>query len=510
LAATKETRYAALHLVWPRKLSVVGDRLEGTVMFDAISALTLARMQFAFTVSFHFIFPSFTIGLASYLMVLEGLWLRSGRDVYLQLFQYWLKIFAITFGMGVVSGIVMAYQFGTNWAVFSDKAGPVIGPLMAYEVLTAFFLEAGFLGVMLFGLDKVGKKLHFAATCMVALGTAISTFWIIAVNSWMQTPQGYAINAKGQFYTTDWLAVIFNPSMPYRLAHVLLAAYLTTALIVGGAGAWHLLKDRRDGRSPREGTRVMFSMAMWMAAIVAPIQIVVGDEHGLNTLAHQPSKVAAMEGHYRSFPGGEGGGAPLIVFGIPDDAKQEMRHKVEIPSLGSMILKHDSSAPLAGLDAFPATDRPSVAITFWSFRIMVAIGLAMLGLGIWSLIARFNGTLYSQRWLHRLALLMGPSGIVAVLAGWTTTEVGRQPFTVFGLLRTADSASPLAAPAVAASLIAFVIVYFGVFGFGTWFILKLMAHEPHPGEAGPTRGDAPRVPILGAAAELDPLAQPAE
>ncbi len=461
-------------------------------MFDTISALTLARMQFAFTVSFHFIFPSFTIGLASYLMVLEGLWIRTGRDVYLQLFKYWLKIFAITFGMGVVSGIVMAYQFGTNWAVFSDKAGPVIGPLMAYEVLTAFFLEAGFLGVMLFGLERVGKQLHFAATCMVALGTAISAFWIIAVNSWMQTPQGFGVNANGQFFATDWLAVIFNPSMPYRLVHVLLAAYLTTALVVGGAGAWHLLADRRHRRVPSEGTRIMFSMAMWMAAIVAPIQILAGDDHGLNTLAHQPMKIAAMEGHYRSFPGGEGGGAPLILFGIPDDQAQVMRYKVEIPAMGSLILKHDTSASLAGLDTVPMADRPPVAITFWSFRIMVGIGFLIAALGIWSLLARARGRLYEWPWLHRLALVMGPAGFVAVLAGWVTTEVGRQPYTVFGVLRTVDSASPLAAPAVAASLIAFVIVYFTVFGAGTWFIIRLMGHEPHPGEQGPTRGEPVR------------------
>ncbi len=457
-------------------------------MFETISALTLARMQFAFTVSFHFIFPAFTIGLASYLMVLEGLWLKTGRDVFHQLFQYWVKIFAITFGMGVVSGIVMAYQFGSNWAVFSDKAGPVIGPLMAYEVLTAFFLEAGFLGVMLFGLDKVGKTLHFAATCMVALGTAISTFWIISVNSWMQTPQGYGINANGQYFATDWWAVIFNPSMPYRLTHVLLAAYLTTAMVVGGAGAWHLLKDRRAGAKPSEGTQIMFSMAMWMAAIVAPLQVVVGDVHGLNTLIHQPAKIAAMEGHYRSFRGGEGGGAPLILFGIPDDKDQVMRYKIEVPAMGSVILKHDRQAALAGLDAVPPGDRPSVAITFWSFRIMVALGFAMVGMGLWSLFERWRGGLYDSHWLHRLALVMGPMGFVAVLAGWTTTEVGRQPFTIYGLLRTIESASPLAAPAVAASLMAFVIVYFTVFGAGTWFIIKLMGHEPHPGEQGPARG----------------------
>ncbi|MFZ4111185.1 MAG: cytochrome ubiquinol oxidase subunit I [Polymorphobacter sp.] len=471
-------------------------------MLDAISAIALARIQFAFTVSFHFIFPSFTIGLASYLMVLEGLWLKTRRDVYLQLFRYWLKIFAITFGMGVVSGIVMAYQFGTNWAVFSDKTGPVIGPLMAYEVLTAFFLEAGFLGVMLFGLEKVGRKLHFVATCMVALGTAISTFWIIAVNSWMHTPAGYAINADGQFVTTDWWAVIFNPSMPYRLVHVLLAAYLTTALVVGGAGAWHLLKDRREGRVPREGTRIMFSMAMWMAAIVAPLQIYAGHAHGENTLEYQPAKISAMEGHYDSYPGGPGGGAPLILFGLPDDVAQVMRFKLEIPQIGSIILKNDIEAPLDGLDKVEPDNRAPVAITFWSFRLMVGIGLLMLLMGGWSLWARLRGNLFANPWLHRLALLMGPSGFVAVLAGWTTTEVGRQPFTVFGLLRTAESASPLAAPAVAASLIAFILVYFTVFGIGTWFIIKLMGHEPHPGTTGPMRGEITR------AAGLTPGAVP--
>ena len=479
-------------------------------MFDAISALTLARMQFAFTISFHFIFPALTIGLASYLMILEALWLRSGRDVFLQLFRYWLKIFAITFGMGVVSGIVMAYQFGTNWAVFSDKAGPVIGPLMAYEVLTAFFLEAGFLGVMLFGLERVGKTLHFAATCMVALGTAISAFWIIAVNSWMQTPQGYGINDKGQFFTTSWMEVIFNPSMPYRLVHVLLAAYLTTAMVVGGAGAWHLLRDRRRGNAPSEGTRIMFSMAMWMAAIVAPLQILAGHAHGANTLQYQPAKVSAMEGHYESYPGGPDGGAPLILFGIPDDKAQVMRHKVEIPLVGSIILKNDIEAPIAGLDTVAPENRAPVEIVFWTFRIMVGIGILMLVMGVWSLWARWRGSLYASPWLQRLALFMGPMGFVAVLAGWATTEVGRQPFTVFGLLRTADSASPLEAPAVAASLIAFVIVYFAVFGVGTWFIIKLMGHEPHPGEQGPTRGDLTRTAGITPAPQVDPHAVMAE
>jgi len=463
-------------------------------MADAETALLLARIQFAFTVSFHFIFPAFSIGLASYLAVLEALWLKTGKEVYHILFKFWLKIFAIAFAMGVVSGIVMSYQFGTNWSVFSDKAGPVIGPLMAYEVLTAFFLEAGFLGVMLFGMDKVGKKLHFAATCMVAIGTGISAFWILSVNSWMHTPTGYAFNAEGQFVPAgSWLDIIFNPSFPYRLVHTVIAAYLTTALVVGGVGAWHLLKEkkarahkvppqdeRRRGVPQDEAVRTMFSMAMWMAALVAPLQIVVGDFHGLNTLEHQPAKVMAMEGHYESFPNG----APLALFGIPDDEEERLKYAIEIPKLSSLILKHDPDAPLDGLKSVPKSERPPAEIVFWSFRVMVGLGMLMLLLGLWSLLARLRKGLYDWTWLHRFALIMGPSGFVAVIAGWITTEVGRQPYVVYGLMRTADAVSPIGVPGVAGSLIAFVVVYFIVFGIGTWYILKLMGHAPHVGEAG--------------------------
>ena len=446
-------------------------------MFHDADALQLARLQFGFTISFHFIFPSFSIGLASYLAVLEALWLKTGKALYLDLYKYWLKIFAVVFAMGVVSGIVMSYQFGTNWSVYSDKAGPIIGPLMAYEVLTAFFLEAGFLGVMLFGMKKVGRRLHFSATLMVAIGTFISAFWILSVNSWMQTPTGYAINEHGQFVPAgSWTTIIFNPSFPYRLVHTVIAAYLTTALAVGAAGAWHLLKD-----ATQEHARKMFSMAMWMAALVAPVQVLVGDAHGLNTLEHQPAKVMAMEGHFQSHPDG----APLVLFGIPDDKAQRMDHAIEVPKLSSLILKHDLDAPLAGLDTIAPENRPPVQVVFWSFRVMVGLGMLMLLLGVSSLVARAAKRLYAWRWLHRFALLMGPAGFVAVIAGWITAEVGRQPFTVYGLLRTADSVSPLAAPAVGASLIAFVIVYFAVFGMGTWYLLHLMYRAPQPHEPDP-------------------------
>ena len=458
-------------------------------MLNDLDALLLARIQFAFTVSFHFIFPAFSIGLASYLAVLEGLWLRTGKQLYLDLFKYWLKIFAIAFAMGVVSGIVMSYQFGTNWAVFSDKAGPVIGPLMAYEVLTAFFLEAGFLGVMLFGMNKVGRRLHFAATLMVAVGTFVSAFWILSVNSWMQTPTGYILSANGQFLPGEsWWDIVFNPSFPYRLVHTVMAAYLTTAFVVGGVGAWHLLKDKANPHA-----RKMFSMAMWMAALVTPLQIFAGDLHGLNTLEHQPQKIMAMEGHFQSHPRG----APLILFGIPDSEAKTVRYALEIPKASSLILKHDLDAPLAGLDTIPDDEEPPVGIVFWSFRIMVGLGFAMLGVGAWSVLARLRKRLYDWGWLHRAALVMAPSGFVAVIAGWITTEVGRQPYVIYNLLRTADAASPLDAPAVGASLLAFVIVYFIVFGAGVWYILRLMSQSPHTGELGVKRGDTGPIRTAG-------------
>ena len=451
-----------------------------TTAAGILDAVLLARILFAFTVSFHFLFPAFTIGLASYLAVLNALWLRTGQAHYLQLFRYWVKIFALAFAMGVVSGIVMSYQFGTNWSVFSDKAGPVIGAPMAYEVLTAFFLEAGFLGIMLFGRERVGPALHMAATALVAVGTAISAFWILSVNSWMHTPAGFEIDPEtGQFLPADFWAIIFNPSFPYRLAHTLTAAYLTTAFIVGDVAALHLLSDRRLARASSKATCTMFSMAMWMAALVAPVQIVLGDLHGLNTKERQPQKVMAMEGHYESFPDGW---APLYLFGIPNDETQRLDYAIGIPGASSLILGHSFGAPLEGLDTIPDDRQPPVAIVFWSFRIMVFIGLAMLGLGAWSLWARLKGQLHSSPWLHRATLAMGPSGLVAVLAGWITTEVGRQPYTIYGLLRTEDSAAPLDATAVAGSLVAFIVVYFAVFGAGTFYILRLMSRAPQQDE----------------------------
>jgi cytochrome d ubiquinol oxidase subunit I len=466
-------------------------------------ALLLARIQFAFTISFHIVFPALTIGLASYLAVLEGCWLVTKKEVYRDLYHFWLKIFAVAFGMGVVSGIVMAYQFGTNWSEFSRVGGGIVGPLLAYEVLTAFFLEAGFLGVMLFGWNRVGPALHFFSTVMVALGTVVSAFWILASNSWMHTPQGHEI-VNGVVVPVDWLQVIFNPSFPYRFAHMVTAAYLATALVVGGTAAWHL--RRGDDTAP---VRTMFSMAMWMILCTAPVQAVIGDFHGLNTLAHQPAKLAAMEGHWENRPGE---GVPLILIGWPDMAREETRFAVEIPRLGSLILTHSWDGQFRGLKAFAPEDRPNATIVFWTFRVMVGLGLLMIALGIWSALLRRGERLYRSNALLRFATWMGSAGLVAILAGWFTTEIGRQPWLVQGLMRTSEGVSAHGAGQVGLTLALFVIVYCVVFGAGTIYTLRLMRRGPslREGETPVLGGPGqPRQAMrpLSAAAE-DPDAEP--
>ena len=461
-------------------------------------AVLIARAQFAFTIGFHIVLPAFSIGLASYLFVLELLFLTTGRGVYLDVYNYWLRIFAVVFAMGVVSGLVMSYEFGTNWSVFAEKTGPVIGPLLGYEVLTAFFLESGFLGVMLFGRNRVGPALHVIATGIVALGTLISAFWILSANSWMQTPAGFTISPHGRFLPADWWAVIFNPSFPYRLVHMVLASYLSVAFAVGAVGAYHLRRDRQG-----QAARLMFSMAMWMAVIVAPIQVLAGDQQGLNTLRYQPAKIAAMEGDFRTVPG-----TSLKLLGLPSLAARRTLGAIAIPHLGALILTHEWDGTVPGLDSFPRRDWPPAPWVFWSFRIMVALGLAMVGLGWWSLWARFRGRLYASPWLLRTALAMGPSGFIAVLAGWVTTEVGRQPYTVYGLLLTSQSASPIATPGVIWSFVTIALVYLIVFGVGLRYILRLMRRPPGIGQAGPESGVPVRsagitpaaalgVPILG-------------
>ena len=436
-------------------------------------ALLLARIQFGFTISFHIIFPALTIGLASYLAVLEGSWLYTKQQVYRDLYHFWLKIFAVAFGMGVVSGLVMAYQFGTNWSEFSRFAGGVTGPLLAYEVLTAFFLEAGFLGVMLFGLNRVGPGLHFMSTVAVAVGTLISATWILASNSWMHTPQGHEI-IDGIVVPVDWFRVIFNPSFPYRLAHMVTAAYLATALLVGGSAAWQLLKGRSN--TP---IRTMLSMAMWMVVCTAPLQLFIGDLHGLNTLEHQPAKVAAIEGHWENRPGE---GVPLILFGMPDMESESTRYKVEVPRLGSLILTHSLDGTIPALKDFPREDRPNSTIVFWTFRLMVGLGLLMIALGLLALGMRLGDRMYGARPFLRFALWMGPAGLVAILAGWYTTEIGRQPWIIHGLMRTADAVSAHGAGQVGFTLALFVVVYLVVFGAGTVYMLRLIAEGPRTDE----------------------------
>jgi len=437
-------------------------------MREIFDPVLLARIQFAFTISFHIIFPAFTIGLASWLAVLEWRWLKTGNTFYKEVYRMWVKIFAVTFGMGVVSGVVMSFQFGTNWSVFSDRAGNVLGPLLGYEVLTAFFLEASFLGVMLFGWNRVSPKMHFAATIIVASGTLISAFWILSANSWMHTPQGYRLAADGLLYPTDWLKIIFNPSFPYRLLHMVTASYLTTAFVVGGIGGFYLWRDRHVKHA-----RVMLGMAMIMAIFVAPLQAVMGDFHGLNTLEHQPAKVSAMEGIWETKRG-----APLKLFGWPDQEEEKTKYAVEIPKLSSLILTHDLNGEVKGLKEWAKDERPPVAWVFWTFRIMVGMGVLMIFTGVTAAVLFLRKQLFNKRWFQLWCMAMTPSGFVAVLAGWFVTEIGRQPYIIHGVMRTAEAVSPVMGSQIALSLLAFIFSYVFVFGAGSYYIIRLIAKGP--------------------------------
>ncbi len=442
----------------------------------------LSRVQFGFVVSFHILFPAFTIGLANWLAFLEGVWLWKREDRFRDLYFFWMRLFAVSFAMGVVSGIVMSFQFGTNWARFTDAAGNVIGPLMNYEVLTAFFLEASFLGVMLFGWRRVGHGTHFFATCMVALGTLISTFWIISANSWMQTPAGYAIH-DGELVPTDWWAAIFNPSFPYRLTHMVLAAFITTAMVVGGVGAAYL----RHGRFV-EKARPMLKSALGFLAIAVPLQMIVGDLHGLFVRDHQPAKLAAIESHWET-----GRDVPLILFATPDEAAEANRYSVAVPHLGSLILTHSLDREIVGLKDFPREDRPPVAPVFFGFRVMVGIALLMLALTVTGMVLWWRGRLFDTGWYLRLFTWLSPAGFVAVLAGWYVTEIGRQPWLVYGVMRRSEGFSGIPAASVSVSLAAFLVAYSFIFGFGGWYLWKLIRtgpvaaprHEPNATPARP-------------------------
>jgi cytochrome bd ubiquinol oxidase subunit I len=418
-------------------------------------------------VSFHILFPAFTIGLASFLWFLELLYLRTKKVIYLELFRFWVKLFAVSFGLGVVSGIIMSYQFGTNWSRFSEIAGPVVGPLMQYEVITAFFMEAAFLGIMLFGWQRVGPKLHFFATSMVALGTLLSTFWIISTNSWMQTPAGFAIE-NGRFVPVDWWKIVFNPSFPNRIVHMVLGAYLTTCFAVVGVSAWQLWRGQAV-----EHARRSFSMGLWFAAIVAPMQIAAGDLQGLAVLDQQPTKLAAIEGHWETRAG-----APLILFAIPNESEERNDYEIAVPKLGSIILMHDANGVIRGLKEWRPEDRPPVKIPFFAFRIMVAIGFAMLFVGAIGLFLRWRKRLYDSNWFLWACMAMTPSGFIAVLTGWYTAEVGRQPWVVYGHLRTVDAISPVSAASVATSLVTFFVVYAIIFGAGVYYMAKVVKAGP--------------------------------
>jgi len=430
----------------------------------SLDPVFLSRIQFAFVIAFHFLLPAFTIGLASYIAVLEGLHLATKKPVYLRISMFWIKIFAVSFGMGVVSGIVLPFQIGSNWSRYSDITANIVAPLMTYEALMAFFLEAGFLGVLLFGRKLVPPWAHLFAALMVAIGTLFSAFWILAANSWMQTPSGFEI-IDGRFFPTDWLAVIFNPSFPYRLLHTVVAVYLTTAFTVIGVAAWYL----RHGRFVSE-SKVMIAMGVILAAVLVPGQAVIGDLHGLNTREHQPQKLAAMEGLWETRSG-----APAVLIALPDAALERNRFEIAIPKLASLYLTHSLDGTVQGLKDFAPADRPPVLPVFIAFRLMIATWGIMFLLTLWAGWLAWRGRLYSTPLFLRVATWAIPAGYVAVTAGWTTTEVGRQPYVVYGLLRTADAVSPnLSGGDVLTSLIAYIAVYSIVFGAGLYYLVALV------------------------------------
>jgi cytochrome d ubiquinol oxidase subunit I len=425
--------------------------------------ILLSRIQFAFTLAFHILFPTLTIGLAGFLVLWEYKWLTTRKIEYYFLCRFWAKIFALAFGMGVVSGIVLSYEFGTNFSHFSHKAGNILGPLMSYEVLTAFFLEAGFLGIMLFGWNRVSKSMHYISTILVAIGTVISAFWIIAANSWMQTPQGFRI-VDGVFFPSDWLSIIFNPSFVYRFFHMVLASYLTTAFLIAGISAWYLLHEKYQSIA-----KISFSLALAIAVFIAPLQIIVGDLHGLNTFKHQPLKISALEGHWDTQRG-----APFIIFALPDQKNEKNHFVVEIPKLGSLILTHELNGEIIGLKSVPVEDRPFVPIVFFSFRLMVAIGLWLLLLAVLGLYFRLKGRLFIVKTYHKCCLYSAPLGFVAVIAGWITTEVGRQPWVVYNLMRTSEGASIIPLNIVACTLFSFVCLYFLLLYAFLYYLFKMI------------------------------------
>src|SRR6202790_1291133 len=429
-----------------------------------LDPVLLARLQLAFTISFHTIFPPFTIGIAAYLATLEVLWGWTGAERYKLLAAFWTKIFAVSFAMGVVSGIVLSYQIGTNWSHFSAVAGNVIGPLLGYEVLMAFFLEASFLGILLFGGDRVPRWLHVFSAVAVAFGTSLSAFWILSANSWMQTPAGYTMK-DGIAYPADWFAIIFNPSFPYRLAHMLNASFLTGAFVVLAVGARYLLARRHV-----EEARTMLRMAVSLTAVLAPLQLLIGDMHAENTLKYQPLKIAAMEAHWDSSQP-----APFEIFAWPDEKTQSNLYSISLPHVASLLVTREWNGLFPGLNDVPPQDRPLLPNVFFGFRIMVGVGLYMIAAALFGAWLLWRGKLFETRWYLMIVAQTWWVGFVAVIAGWVVTENGRQPWIIHGILRTADAASPVPGASVATTLVLFVVVYLTVFSFGIYFINRLIA-----------------------------------
>ena len=458
-----------------------------------VTPLLLSRLQFAWVIAWHILLPAFTVGLASFIAVLEGRRLATGRGVYERISTFWIKIFAIAFGMGVVTGLVMPFQFGTNWSRYSVATANVLSPLFAYEGLTAFFLEAGFLGVLLFGRKRVPPWAYFGSALMVALGTLFSSFWILAANSWMQTPAGYEV-VNGQFFPTDWVQVIFNPSFPYRLAHVVVGFFVTTGFVVLGVGAYLV---RRQPQA-NEG-RTMLSMTLWLLTVLVPLQMAIGDLHGLNTREYQPAKLAAIEARWDT-----GRRVPLTLFAVPSDNAETNDFAVEVPWLGSLILTHHLDGEVKGLKDFPADQRPPVAVPFFAFRIMVGCAFVMLGLMLLGGWLRWRGMLYDTPLFLGLVQFAAPIGFVAVVAGWCVTEVGRQPWTVYGLLRTAESVSPsLTSFDVAISLAGYMLVYLLIYPSGLFLMLRMVRKGPgHSDEPARIEGGRPQAPVLAATLNL--------
>jgi len=449
-----------------------------------LDPVILSRLQFGWVIAWHILLPAFTVGIASYIALMEGLYFFTGKEIYFRISSFWIRIFAIAFGMGVVTGVVMPFQFGTNWSRFSDITANIVSPLLAYEGLTAFTLEAGFLGVLLFGRKLVPQWAHFGSAFLVAFGTLLSSFWILSTNSWMQTPAGYRM-VDGRFVPVDWMAIVFNPSFPYRLAHTVDAFYVTTGFVVLAVGAWLIRKKTFAS----EG-KVMLTTTLTLLAVLVPLQILLGDMHGLNTLEHQPAKLAAIEAHWN-----REARAPLTLFAIPDQKAETNRAAIDVPLLGSLILTHDVNGVVPGLKDFPPEDRAPVAIPFFAFRIMVGLGLLMLALVALGWALRFVGKLFSSEWFLKTLIWSGPIGFLAVLAGWTTTEVGRQPWTVYGLLRTGDSVTPsLTGGDVLISLAGYAAVYLIVYPVGVWFMAR--AIQRGPGDmVVPVGGGRPAGPV---------------